>query len=272
MIKMLRVQGTIKMRFDESTSQKLQYYVYALIDPRDKKPFYVGKGKDNRVFDHLECALDSPKESDKYERIRDIVNNDLSVTHVIIKHGLTEKSAFQIESSLIDYSIYFDHELTNKVLGHNSIENGLMSSDEVIRKYNAPKLENMDDNCLLININKKYKRGSGVNGIYQATKESWVIDKNKIFTLKYALAEYRGLVVEVFEISDWYPVDTIDKHGKPKIRWGFNGVVAQNLIRKKYINMSVAHVKVKGSSNPIRYTLETRNKSKHSDAASCAGV
>jgi hypothetical protein len=39
-----RVQREIGMRFDENTSQKLQYYVYALIDPRDKKPFYIGKG------------------------------------------------------------------------------------------------------------------------------------------------------------------------------------------------------------------------------------
>ncbi|MFH7524784.1 hypothetical protein AB2J22_04520 [Aeromonas sp. A5] len=121
------------MRFDESTFQKLQYYVYALIDPRDNKPFYVGKGKENRIFDHLECALESPTISDKYEKIREIIKSGLFVTHVIIKHGLSEKAAFEIESSLIDYSIYFDHKLTNEVLGHNSIENGIMSSDEVMK-------------------------------------------------------------------------------------------------------------------------------------------
>lgn len=260
------------MRFDENTSQNLQYYVYALIDPRNQKPFYVGKGKDNRVFDHLECALESPAASDKYEKIREIVSSGMSVAHVIIKHGLTEKAAFQVESSLIDYSTYFDHKLTNDALGHNSIENGLMSSNEVIRKYNAPRLEKIDNNCVLININKKYKRGSDVNCIYQATKESWVIDKNKTSTIRYALAEYRGLVVEVFDISEWYPVNTTDKNGKPKVRWGFNGVVAPIQIRQKYIHMSVAHVKVQGSANPIRYNLESRNKSKHSDAANSAGV
>lgn len=257
---MLSVQSEIDMRFDEITSQKLKYYVYALIDPRDKKPFYVGKGKGNRVFEHLECALESPAVSDKYEKIREIVSSGLSVTHIIIKHGLIEKAAFQIESSLIDYSIYFDHKLTNEVLGHNSIENGLMSSDEIIRKYNAPKLERIDSNCILININKTYKRGSGISGIYQATKESWVINKNRTSTIKYALAEYKGLIVEVFEISEWYPVDTTDKKGNPKVRWGFNGVVASAQIRQKYLNMSVAHVKVKGSSNPIRYNLKTRSK------------
>ena len=27
-----------------------EYYVYGLIDPRDKKIFYIGKGTENRVF------------------------------------------------------------------------------------------------------------------------------------------------------------------------------------------------------------------------------
>lgn len=260
------------MRFDESTFQKLQYYVYALIDPRDKKPFYVGKGKGNRVFDHLECALKNPTTSDKYEKIREIINYGFIVKHVIIKHGLTEKEAFQVESSLIDYSIFFDHKLSNEVLGHNSIDNGLMSSDEVIRKYNAPKLEMIDSNCVLINISRTYKRGSGVDGIYQVTKESWVINKNRQSTIKYALAEYRGLIVEVFDISEWYPVDTIDENGKLKVRWGFNGVVAPLQIRQKYINTSVEHVKVRGSSNPIRYTLEIRSKTKHSDIENLTSV
>lgn len=31
---------------------KKQYYVYQLIDPRDNKPFYIGKGKGSRMFAH----------------------------------------------------------------------------------------------------------------------------------------------------------------------------------------------------------------------------
>jgi hypothetical protein len=35
-------------------SDSLAYYVYLLIDPRDGKVFYVGKGKGGRCFDHGE--------------------------------------------------------------------------------------------------------------------------------------------------------------------------------------------------------------------------
>ena len=28
------------------------FYVYGLIDPRTNQLFYIGKGKDNRVFEH----------------------------------------------------------------------------------------------------------------------------------------------------------------------------------------------------------------------------
>ena len=42
--------------FDQITSEKLKFYVYCLIDPRDDKPFYIGKGKGNRVFEHAESS------------------------------------------------------------------------------------------------------------------------------------------------------------------------------------------------------------------------
>ena len=156
---------------------------------------------------------------------------------------------------MIDYSRFFGHDLTNIVLGHNSVDNGVMSTDEIIRMYNAPPLDSLEDPAIIININKTYVRGTGSQGIYKATKERWVVDKNRLKQIRYALSEYRGLIVEVFKIGDWYPVEVKDKNGKPRTRWGFNGKVAEKSIREKYINKSVAHTKQPGASNPIRYTL-----------------
>jgi hypothetical protein len=265
--------------FDEKTQQELKAYVYMLLDPRDDKAFYVGKGNNNRVFEHMNRAItDSDTSTLKYEKIREIVENKKqTLKHVIVRHGLTDSEAFQIEASLIDTLNYCGLGLSNQQGGHNSIDKGLMTSEEIIRLYNAQPLDKIGDDCILININKTYERGNGTNAIYQATKETWFINKNKVNQLKYVLSEYRGLIVEVFEVynNGWYQKlrpknKTIyDENKKPILDdkgnrekevvqengYGFNGKREPDNIRDLYINKSVAHKKTRGQANVIRYKL-----------------
>jgi len=247
--------------FDQKTRQELKYYVYMLIDPTDNKPFYIGKGIDNRVFNHLDCALtDLDSTNAKYEKIREITNSGQTVGHIIVRHGLTEKEAFQIEASLIDAFNFSGILLSNKVLGHNSIEKGLMTSDEIKRLYNAEPLDKIDEDCIIININKKYRRGKGEQSIYEATKETWTIRESRLYQLKYVLSEYRGLIVEVFEVFEWYEKErgftpNAKRFGETKIGYGFNGQIAPENIRMKYLNKSIAHVKKRGAASAIRYNL-----------------
>ena len=152
--------------FDEKTRQALRYYVYMLLAPEDNKPFYVGKGVDNRVFDHIAGAMmEVDTLTEKYERIREITRAGQAVKYVIVRHGLSEDEAFQIEASLIDALTYCGLLLSNVVGGHNSIEKGLMTSEEIIRLYNAPPLNEMGESCVLININRTYRRGNGTDPI-----------------------------------------------------------------------------------------------------------
>lgn len=247
--------------FDEKTRQQLNYYVYMLINPSDSKPFYIGKGLANRVFDHMNCALtDTDISNAKYDIIREIKERDQIVGHVIIRHGLTSDEAFKIEASLIDALIYSGILLSNKVGGHNSIEKGLMTSDEIIRLYNAEPIDEIGSDCILININQKYKRGKGEQTIYEATKQTWTIRKDKLPNLKYVLSEYRGLIVEVYKVIEWYEnergyLPNAIRFGKTKIGYGFNGEIAPDDIRNKYINKSIAHRKKKGAASAIRYNI-----------------
>lgn len=247
--------------FDEKTSQELKYYVYMLLDPADNSPFYVGKGIGNRVFDHVACALtDLDASSAKYEKIRALNQKGQDVKHIILRHGLSEKGAYDLEASLIDWFTYDGLPLSNKVMGHHSIERGLMTAEEIKRLYNAQRLDKIGDDCILININRKYVRGSEGQSIYQATKETWTISKNKLPLLKYVLSEYRGLVVEVFEVAEWYEKErgylpNSQKHGETKIGFGFNGTVAPDKVRNLYLNKSIAHTKKRGAASVIRYKL-----------------
>lgn len=247
--------------FDEKTRQELKYYVYMLLDPRDNRPFYVGKGNDNRVFNHLDCALtDLDSTTAKYDKIREIIQNGKNVKHVIVRHGLTEAESFQIEASLIDSLTYCGIMLSNLVSGHNSIEKGLMTSEEVKRLYNAQPLNSIGKNCIIININRKYQRGKGGQSIYEATKETWTINKSRLNQLKYVLSEYRGLIVEVFEVDEWYEKErgylpTSKKYGQTKIGYGFNGHQASDEIRNLYLNKSIAHTKKRGAASAIRYNI-----------------
>ena len=238
--------------FDPITIIKLKYYVYCLIDPNTKLPFYIGKGKGNRLFDHANDSIDTSKDSDKLDVIRKIRSSGKKVQHIVVRHGLTEDSAFRIESALIDFIKFFPNQLTNEVSGHDSEKFGLMSASEISALYNALPLSVLSHSVVIININNTYAKANGTTDIYYATKESWIVSESRRQSIKYALSEYKGIIVEVFEIDEWYSCATNFKTSR---RWGFNGKVAESSVRDCYINRSVKHLKKKGAANPIRYRL-----------------
>ena len=43
---------------------KRNYYVYRLIDPRTYQTFYVGKGKGDRVFQHVKELFEKPEKKE----------------------------------------------------------------------------------------------------------------------------------------------------------------------------------------------------------------
>jgi hypothetical protein len=257
-------------RFDDKTIEQLQAYVYALFDPLETRPFYIGKGRGNRLFAHVDGAISEDKETNKYDKIREIrarkTNN--RVRHVVIRHGMTDVVAFEVESALIDLANKTGANLTNAVTGHNSIEVGMMNTDEIIRKYNAPPLERLHHSVVIININKRYKATreealtfseahAGKDLIYESVKQAWVIGKRRE-SVDYVLAEFKGVIVGVYQVEPkvingqsetWYAIPGM------KNRWGFHGVPAPDEVRDLYLFKSMAHHKKRGAANPLRYRL-----------------
>jgi hypothetical protein len=223
--------------------EKLKYYVYRLVDPRSNEIFYIGKGEGNRILDHVNGASKITNKSlmsNKQSQILEINNAGLQVKYEIVRHGLTEEQALLIESVLIDF--IGQEKLKNEVRGHYSNENGLMSLQEIINKYAAPKI-NIKHRCILININKKFKLDMSEEEIYKATKQSWIIGKKRE-QVEVVLATYKGIIRGVYLIDDWYAIDK---------RWGFNKVDTPVEIKEFYMNHSVDHLINKGNQNPIKY-------------------
>ncbi len=234
------------MKTSQSVIEKLGYYVYLLIDPRikdkNKEVFYVGKGTGWRAESHLKF---DKKEGAKNQRIKEIRNDKKEPEIEILRHGLTEKEAFEVESAMIDF--IGKKKLTNQVFGHDSADRGRMSLEELEIKYRAKKII-IKDNLLLININKTFRRDMTTEEIFNITKGDWTIKKEKAKKYKIACAVFRGIVREVFEIEDWF--DSPKKDEKDRSRIYFKGKVASEKIRNSYIHKDTSEY---NCQFPVRY-------------------
>lgn len=234
----------MRNKLSQSTVEKIGYYVYLLSDPRTEKVFYVGKGRGNRVNHHLLGALESDtKETEKIKTIREIERAGLEVGHIVLRHGLTEKEAFEVECAVID--LYGIENLTNLVLGHYSSTRGKMSAKDIEIEYQAQDAL-FDEPVLLITINKFYSHGMPATALYDATRKHWKLG-SRAKSIRIVCAVYRGIIREVYVVDQWFPSDVIPG------RSYFEGSVAPDEIRTRYLHTSVKKYAKHGSQNPIKY-------------------
>lgn len=79
------------------------YYVYELIDPRNNEPFYVGKGKNKRMYSHVQMVKRNKKLSNPYlqNKINKILNENQDVKYKKIFSTNDEEIAYQKEMDRI---------------------------------------------------------------------------------------------------------------------------------------------------------------------------
>ena len=239
--------------FSPSVCTQLKYYVYRLIDPRNGETFYVGKGKDNRVFMHVkgELGADADVLTEKLQRIREIRVEGFEVAHVIHRHGMDEETAFEVEAALIDAY----PEGSNLVSGRASDERGLMHSKQVIERYEAKEAV-FQHNAILININRSAtERGS----VYEAVRYAWKIDPKKARKAELVLAVIQGLIVGVFIADEWLSATVGNFPGIPSDRlgrWGFVGHEAPDAVAELYLRHQIPkEMRKQGAANPVKYAF-----------------
>lgn len=259
--------------FSERTLQKInqggEYYVYGLIDPRDNKLFYIGKGSRNRIFQHVEESNKNPEsERKKLKIIKDIENSGNHVKHILINWGLKEEEAFAAESSLINIINYIsEFELSNIVSGHHT--QGCKSVEEIEQLFGAELLskEDFHHKVLVIKINKTYNRNISAGALYNSVRGIWRANINRVKKVEYVLGVYNNLIVACYKPERWYKLDEDNVQKLPesmlpedwmqlkgRVFFECDYLSEPNDEQKFYLYKSIENLEyIQKSQNPIAY-------------------
>jgi len=230
--------------FDDNTYAKLQCYVYALRCPRDKRIFYIGKagGKDSqgnkRVLAHFEEAerwlkVGNPNPSEKVLRIAQVWRDEADVEWFIVRHGLTEAVALDVEAALIDtLGISGNLDTCNVVRGHGAHERGLLSSHDVAAIAAAPVRPKAYKRIFVFQIQNAVGLGRSWR---DAVEGDWKINdlNRKVDDQPIAVGLVNGVSRIALRISNWRMCPP------NSVTYRFTGEVinADDLLDKSFVNI-----------------------------------
>ncbi len=230
--------------FTEEVVQKLKYYVYRLIDPRNGETFYVGKGKGQRIFDHVKGDIKVDEQSaanPKLNRIHKIQALGMNVEHVIHRHGMEEDMAKEVEAALMDAY----PGLVNRIAGTGSTDRGTQHVNEIVMKYSTEEFV-VEEPLILISVRQL---GEEI-GIYEAVRGVWKLNLKRAEKHKLVLAHINGLVRGAYRPKEWMEDMYEDFPG----RIGFNGTKAETEVWEKYVWKRVpTKYRIQGARAPARY-------------------
>ena len=116
----------------------------------------------------------------------------------------------------------------------------------------------IEEKVILVRINKLYHDSMTPEEMYEATCGVWKVGERRE-EADYAFTVFQGEVKEVYRINSWLPAGTSSYNTRPTSdvevegRWEFNGALAEEGIRNRYIGKSVKEYLPVGAVNPIVY-------------------
>lgn len=232
-------------------ARKLSYYVYAYVNPLDKRIFYVGKGKGRRVLSHLGDRA----ESRKVATIKQIQAAGRQPQLEILAHGLrSAEMALQVEAAVIDALGL--PLLTNQVRGWRTSRYGRTPLSELVAFYRRRPVR-IQEPSILIRITDLYRPHMTPSELYDATRASWKVG-TKRERAQFAFAVFEGIIREVYQIKEWLPAGSTFNSRNPygmdtPKRWEFVGRLAPEAFRRRYLNRDVSGYFSQHAQNPICY-------------------
>ena len=126
-------------------------------------------------------------------------------------------------------------------------------------------LEDITNDVVIIKINRSYTPGMPALQLYDVTRGCWRRKIESVDSAKYALAVYKGEVVEVYAIDYWCHASKLNRKTLPynpqreNNRIGFSGSVANQEVREKYIGKSVNNFFKWGEADPVKLVKANDN-------------
>jgi hypothetical protein len=247
---------TLKRQWRPGVAEQLRFYVYLLIDPRDGEPFYVGKGSGDRCFSHIREARESDADArrgyPKLAKIRDIEDAGYDVHIDILRRGLAEEGALEVESVAIDM-LGMDG-LANKVKGTDSAIAGRMTTDDVNALHGAADaMIEADDYLLLIRVRNKFYSGIPAGELYEATRK-WGRVAPRRTCATHAMAVYAGVVRAVYRVDTWERSSASEVADDPKREGGWGFIGERDLaMEDRFLFTDATAYFSQGNQNPITY-------------------
>ncbi len=123
-------------------------------------------------------------------------------------------------------------------------------------------MEEIKENIVIIKINKSFREGMSKTKLYDVTRGCWKRKIASVEKAEYALAVVYGIVKEVYQIDEWLLAENEVRETIPYNeavdagRIIFKGRTADEEIRKKYLDYSVAGLFKRGEVAPVKVILK----------------
>jgi uncharacterized protein len=235
-------------RFPRGVRAKLGTYVYLLVDPRTGRPFYVGRGRGNRCYRHVEVARNSPDDRtrsgkfDRLDRIRAAEADGRAVRVDVLRHGLTRDEARLVEATVSD-ALGLDQVTRLGSRRRPAVEIGA--------ELAAPARIKRVHPVVLLRVGPH-----GADTTYGHARHGWRIGQRWVDTTsprapQWAVVVAGDLVDAVYRIDSWEPSPaTAARPGAG--RWSFVGTPDADLGRR-YAGRSVADYLGADTPAPVTY-------------------
>ena len=116
----------------------------------------------------------------------------------------------------------------------------------------------LEENIVVIKINKSYRNGMSALELYDVTRGCWKRKIESVEKAEYAFAVAYGIIKEVYKIDRWFPAEQLNRETINDVpeqhigRIAFEGAVADESVRSKYLEKSVANLFKQGEADPVK--------------------